>query len=198
MRQTRSLFGTLLILLLGACVTINIYFPEAAAEKAADKVIDEVWGKQPGREEAETEPRSSVIVQPESALAQFFEFIVPAARAAEPDIDVSSPAIKNIEASMRQRHRQLLQHYNSGGLGLTEDGLIKVRNPKAIPLKVRRQVNQLVAAENRDRNALYREIAKANGRPEWEQDIRKTFARRWIARAQSGWWYQSGGAWNQK
>ena len=30
-------------LVLPACVTINIYFPAAAAEKAADKIIDEVW-----------------------------------------------------------------------------------------------------------------------------------------------------------
>lgn len=30
-------------IMLGACVTINIYFPAAAAEKAADKIIDEVW-----------------------------------------------------------------------------------------------------------------------------------------------------------
>ena len=29
--------------LLAACVTINIYFPAAAAEKAADRIIDEVW-----------------------------------------------------------------------------------------------------------------------------------------------------------
>ncbi|HSI38601.1 MAG TPA: hypothetical protein VK946_05970 [Methylotenera sp.] len=29
--------------LLSACVTINIYFPAAAAEKAADKIIDDVW-----------------------------------------------------------------------------------------------------------------------------------------------------------
>ena len=29
--------------ILSACVTINIYFPAAAAEKAADKIIDEVW-----------------------------------------------------------------------------------------------------------------------------------------------------------
>jgi hypothetical protein len=28
---------------LAGCVTINIYFPAAAAEKAADKIIDEVW-----------------------------------------------------------------------------------------------------------------------------------------------------------
>ena len=25
------------------CVTINVYFPAAAAEKAADRIIDEVW-----------------------------------------------------------------------------------------------------------------------------------------------------------
>lgn len=31
---------------LSACVTINIYFPAAAAEKAADKIIEEVWKTQ--------------------------------------------------------------------------------------------------------------------------------------------------------
>lgn len=29
--------------ILAGCVTINIYFPAAATEKAADKIIDEVW-----------------------------------------------------------------------------------------------------------------------------------------------------------
>ena len=32
--------------LLSACVTINVYFPAAAAQAAADRVIDEVWGGQ--------------------------------------------------------------------------------------------------------------------------------------------------------
>ncbi|HUX62120.1 hypothetical protein [Sulfuricella sp.] len=40
-----------------ACVTINIYFPAAAAEKAADKIIDEVWQLQkPGDAPAPTKP----------------------------------------------------------------------------------------------------------------------------------------------
>jgi hypothetical protein len=34
-------------LALGACVTINIYFPAAAAERAADRIIDEVWQLKP-------------------------------------------------------------------------------------------------------------------------------------------------------
>lgn len=35
--------AVLLATTVSACVTINIYFPAAAAEKAADKIIDEVW-----------------------------------------------------------------------------------------------------------------------------------------------------------
>lgn len=32
---------------LAGCVTINIYFPAAAAEKAADRIIEEVWQLKP-------------------------------------------------------------------------------------------------------------------------------------------------------
>ena len=43
-------------LALTGCVTINIYFPAAAAEKAADRIIDEVWqlknGATPDKKEA--------------------------------------------------------------------------------------------------------------------------------------------------
>lgn len=39
---------------LTACVTINIYFPAAAAEKAADKVIDEIWQTPAGQSPAHT------------------------------------------------------------------------------------------------------------------------------------------------
>ncbi len=35
--------AALAALVLAGCVTINIYFPASAAEKAADTIIDEVW-----------------------------------------------------------------------------------------------------------------------------------------------------------
>ena len=41
---------------LPACVTINIYFPAAAAEKAADKIIDDVWQLKNGTEKPATTP----------------------------------------------------------------------------------------------------------------------------------------------
>lgn len=44
MNARRVAVGTLMAAaLLTGCVTINIYFPAAAAEKAADRIIDEVW-----------------------------------------------------------------------------------------------------------------------------------------------------------
>jgi hypothetical protein len=43
MRSLTVIAGLACALLVQGCVTINIYFPAAAAEKAADKIIDEVW-----------------------------------------------------------------------------------------------------------------------------------------------------------
>ena len=41
--RTPPMLIALPALCLSACVTINIYFPAAAAEKAADRIIDEVY-----------------------------------------------------------------------------------------------------------------------------------------------------------
>jgi hypothetical protein len=43
MKNSYFYAGLLTLALLSGCVTINIYFPAAAAEKAADKIIEEVW-----------------------------------------------------------------------------------------------------------------------------------------------------------
>lgn len=122
-----------------------------------------------------------------------------AAAAAQANLEIDTPAIAALKRSMQDRHSQLAPLYASGAVGLTRDGSIALRDANAIPLAQRAQVNALIAAENRDRAALYREIALANKHPEWESEIRATFAQRWIQRAQSGWYYQNpSGAWVQK
>lgn len=55
----KSLSVLLLLAALSACVTINIYFPAAAAEKAADKIIDEVWQIQPDTMPVGTDTKKS-------------------------------------------------------------------------------------------------------------------------------------------
>ena len=119
-------------------------------------------------------------------------------QAAEPNLDVNSPAINAIKASMTARHSQLLPHYKSGAVGIAKDGFIAVKDATAVPLRERGGINSLVADENSDRAKLYKEIAAGNGHPEWQNDIQNTFAGRWIDKAQAGWHYQSGGAWVKK
>ena len=191
--RLRNPMSLLPALLATACVTINIYFPAAAAEKAADRIIEEVWGNQPeapaaapaGKEQTRTTPG-------------WLDWLVSPAHAAEADLNVSSPAIESLTASMRGRHRQLEPHYASGAVGLTAAGEVAIRDPASVPVRERNAVKKLVADENADRNALYQEIARVNGQPAWEPQIRTTFARRWIDNAPPGWWYQAGGSWSQK
>ncbi len=191
--------------LLAACVTVNIYFPAAQAQEAADRIVGDILGDKPGAEkkpEDDSKPggeTSKEVLQRRSLAAELIDFFVPPAQAAQPDFSVNTPEIRSLEASMKSRHRSLAPHYASGAIGFTQDALVGVRDLGAVPLKQRAKARKLVAAENRDRNRLYKAIANANGHPEWEKDVRAVFARSWVKKAQSGWWYQdSGGQWVRK
>ena len=192
--------------LLTACVTVNVYFPAAAAENAADRFIRDVYGRdsdEPGEAPPAGDEQSLILPagdQPaySGIAARLLGAIIPAAAAQEPDISIATPAINRLKSAMQSRHGALVPYYESGAIGMAANGLLTVRNAKAVPIRERNRVNQLVADENRDRNALYAEVARANGHPEWEPRIRSTFARRWVANAPSGWWFQSGGSWQQK
>lgn len=115
------------------------------------------------------------------------------------NLEINTPAITALKGSMQARHAQLAPFYASGAVGLARDGSVALRDANAVPLPQRGVVSGLVAAENQDRTALYREIARANGKPEWENDIRTTFAQRWADKAQAGWFFQnSAGVWTRK
>ena len=184
-------------LALAACVTVNVYFPAAAAEKAADRIIEDVWGPDKEAKPAGNE-QSSIGQAAGSVLVAALDFVIPAAHA-QADIDISSPAIRALTASMKGRAGELNPFFSSGAIGLTADGLVEIRDANAVALADRNRLRKLVADENADRNSLYREIATANGNPDWEADIRSTFAQRWVANARAGWYYKSNaGAWTQK
>lgn len=128
-----------------------------------------------------------------------FLLLLATAAWAQANLEVNTPAIAALQSSMQKRHGELAGFYGNGAVGLTRDGFVALRDANAVSLAQRQQVNGLVAAENQDRTALYREIARANGKPEWENEIRTTFAQRWIDKAQGGWYFQNNaGAWTRK
>lgn len=185
-------------LLLSACVTINVYFPAAEAKEAArefvEKVIDDKTEAKPGGN------GGMAVLEQRFDLDPWILLGIGSARAqGAPDITIKTPAIQAIQARMESRFNDTLRAgFDSGALGFTSDGLISVRDAGKLELKDRVAMNAAVADDNRDRKAVYREVAVANGHPEWESQIRDVFARQWIDSARSGWWYQSGGGWKQK
>lgn len=194
-------------LALSACVTINVYFPAAAAEKAADKFIEGVVGEKSPEPATKRDDNAQGAVRDTDAqrvllavAASVLDFIVPPAQAQQANLNIDTPATRQLQESMKARHASLSKYYEAGSLGMTRDGLVQVRDQNLISLPERNAVRKLIAEENADRSNLYREIAAANGHPEWEADIRTTFGERWAARAEtSGWYYQdSNGAWKKK
>ena len=118
---------------------------------------------------------------------------------AQANLEINTPAINSLKSEMSARHAQLAAHYGSGAVGITRDGSLTVRDANAVPLPQRAQVTGLVNSENTGRSALYKEIARANGKPEWEGEIRSTFAQRWIEKAAPGWQVQNAqGQWVKK
>ena len=114
------------------------------------------------------------------------------------DFEFNTPTVNAIKQKMQERHAQLADYYARGVIGLTSDGMIGLRDISAVPLAEHYSVNVLIAVENQDRNALYAEIARANGHQEWEGGVRNAFAIRWIQHAQPGWWVQANDGWEQK
>ena len=191
---------------LAACVTINVYFPAAEAQQAAREFVDDVIGRPDagngngnGNDNGNNNNGEPDGGGQRGVQAPVFSLQLIASAHAQADITIRTPAIQAIRERMRARFGQLRPHFESGALGMTRDGRIAVRDPASLPLRDRATLNQLVAEDNRDRDAVYREIAVANGHPEWEGDIRTTFAREWIQAAGRGWYYQdAGGNWVQK
>jgi len=204
MKHKSILSSFLFGLALSACVTINIYFPAAAAEDAARVIVRDVLYEEEieiNKENQENNDQSSEVNfnNLTYALAGAVLNLLISPAHAEADININAPAISALRNSLKARASSLKPHYSSGAVGLTSNANIKIRDQSLIPLKERNHVKKLVSDENRDRGALYAEIARANDHPEWEADIRDTFARVWVEEVSAGTWYQAAdGAWTQK
>ncbi len=208
MRHWRFTGILLTALVMAACVTINVYFPAAQAQQAADRIIRDVYGTPKGKapppaESAPAKPAPAPKASPQGRLERpvwvaGLEWLVTPAQAA-PNLSVNTPTVRRLEASMKQLHARLVPYFRSGIVGLTADGRIQIRDLNAVPLEKRHFVRRLVSEQNHARDALYHEIARVNGHPDWEPKIRAIFARRWIDNAPAGWWYQDkSGKWRRK
>jgi len=177
---------------LAACVTVNIYFPAPEVRKAAEEIVVETWGGERSEAPARHEGNDD---------SSWLDRVGPAtAHAADPDINVSTAAIRTLKASIAARSDELKPFLRSGAVGIGRDGMLVVRSADGASLRDRATIRRLVDAENRDRASLYKEIAKANDFGEDRvPDIRRIFAETWIEKAEPGWPVQKpDGSWTKR
>lgn len=176
-----------------ACITVNIYFPEATVKQAAAEIVDEIR-----KTEGEKKAPEALSTLPELGRAARFS-LVPAAYAQEAT-NVSTPAIRALKESMKNRFPALKPYFDAGNIGESNKGLLDVRDETGLNLQAKAALRNAVKDENADRMKLYAEVAKAlNIEASQIEKIQKIFAAEWAKSAAAGWWVQGeDGAWIKK
>ena len=182
-----TIFITLLVLAI-ACVTINIYFPEAAVQKTAEEIVDEV-------RKSEEEGKK----KQEKDIVQFSFSFIPAVYAQEEE-RVSTPKIRALKQALKDKESLLQPFFEKGNIGEGNDGFIQIRSEDDLSLKEKADVRRLTKEVNNDRENLYTEVARALNIEESQiPRIQKIFAKRWIENSRPGWWVQKDdGEWIRK
>lgn len=184
-----------------ACVTVNIYFPAAEVQKAADQIVGEVRG-----EEKPYETPKEQIPTKEREKESRFRIQLPALGIAakplyaEMNIEVTTPAIRALKESLKERFAQLKPFYDAGRIGETNKGIVVTRDLEGLGLKEKSNLLSLIGKENEDRSALYKEILDANKLgPEHLSEVEGIFANSWRKKAPEGWWIETDeGTWIKK
>jgi uncharacterized protein len=134
------------------------------------------------------------------ALGAIAPGATPAPAAVAGDLDVSTPAIRALKASMAGRLPQLQPFYAKGALGESNTGFLALRDTSALSLQDKAAVTRLAERENADRQALSAEIVRANNLDSGDiTQVQRLLANTWRDKSAAGWWIQQdSGAWAKK
>lgn len=158
MRSSNRIFRVVFffaILLIGACVTINIYFPAEKVESVAGEIVEDIRGPQPEKSPVPEKKQQGYLRD-----RSIFAFLVSTAWAEE-ITTVSNPAIRELKNRMKNRYPQLKPWFASGVLKEGGDGYVVIAQTDSLSVRDKGTVRNLLGAENNDRKSLYLEVAKA-------------------------------------
>lgn len=185
-RNTLWMATLVVTLVVWACVTINIYFPAEKVESVAGEIVSEVRGQKPENQDGVKEKDNSK--EEESAKdkeksSQRFDTLLALWDSfawADEVTTVSNPTIRALKEAMKNRYRIMKPFYQKGMLLEGNDGYVSLGSTSGLGLKDRRDLNNLVEAENKDRERLYLEVAKAlNIDPSQVNRVAEIFAKDW-------------------
>lgn len=115
------------------------------------------------------------------------------------NLDIGTPPIAITKHSLTQRYSRLVRFYESGEIGLGQDGLIYLHDGVKISPDKRRIAEKLIDIENAERKVLVFTIADGNGRRDAQPEVWELMRARWHTQWHSGWWLRdSDGKWSRK
>jgi len=179
-----------------AFITVNIYFPTEAVEKAAEKIINEIKSG----DESQTKPEENKQQSQFWKTIPNYSFGNSTVYAEDIDLNITTPAIRTIIERMKTRYPEIVRFTDTGVVGESYDGMLVIRDLKGLTGEDIRTVKRLLSAENSDREMLYKELATANKISLSEIDKIKTiFAKTRRDKAKAGDWFKDQkGTWSQK
>lgn len=198
LKSLKFVSASMLILFCISCLTINIYFPEAEVQKAAEEIVDEI---RKDLEDKEKKDKDALVTEAYPMLGSGHEsFSRVSSLDAQEATEVTTPKIRALQQSMRDRFPKLKPFFDRGNVGEGNDGFVHIRNESGLNLRDKASLRSLHKDENNDRKNLYAEVAKAMDiKPNQISKIQGIFAQKWIEKASAGWWIQNeSGAWVKK
>ena len=188
MRKFRFLPAAAVLLIVAACVTVNIYFPAAQVERTADEIVSDVYGQdakkdgQPAPDKPTKKPDGS------SALNTMLAWLGPRAAHAADATTVSNSSIRALKENIKARHAQLTPYYKAGRVCIAGNGYLQLGNTGGLPMAQLAALKRLVSADNADRRRLYQEVTKALKLPAGDTaKVEKIFASYWRGKAPGSW-----------
>jgi hypothetical protein len=135
-------------------------------------------------------------------LAFLASFAAPATAALTPEqinLDIGTPPVMVAKHTLAQRFSRLVRFYDAGIIGLSNDGMVKMRDGSKLSLTQRQIAEKLIDQENPERNSLIYAIAEAHGGKEAQPATRVAQVKRWKDQFHSGWWMEDAqGNWAKK
>jgi uncharacterized protein len=157
-----SLIVPFLVVILFACVTINIYFPAEKVETMAEDIVGDIRGNQEKNVPTPSDQNpSSKDSEPLSRWFKLFNIVEPSSAFAQEATEVSNATIRALKAKMRKRYPQMKPFYTKSIIKEGADGYVMAGDFGRMDLKSRSLVKKLMKAENNDRKNLYQEVATA-------------------------------------
>jgi len=172
--KKRLALTMLVLFAMGACVTINIYFPAEKVESVAQEIVRDVRGK---NEKTDPPPREN---KQGMAWNRWLCALSPSAAWAQDVTGVSNPTIRALKEKMKARFGQTKPFFQKGILKESDDGYVAIADDGGLGLKEKRDLKALVEAENKDRRQLYEAVAEALGiDPGQINRVAEIFAKEW-------------------